>query len=77
MTKLDWDKANRAEMPKVAKPKTQTQKRQEAVAKAYANGTKREQERIIKLLENYGEGMYLAEWELINDAIALIKEGQR
>jgi hypothetical protein len=52
MTKLDWAKANRAEMPKVARPKTQTQKRQEAVAKAYANGTQRERERIIKVIED-------------------------
>jgi hypothetical protein len=53
MTKLDWAKANRAEMPKVARPKTETQKRQEAVAKAYANGTARERERIIQLLNRY------------------------
>jgi hypothetical protein len=52
MTKLDWAKANRAEMPKVPRPKTQTQKRQEAVAKAYANGTQRERERIIKVIED-------------------------
>jgi len=52
MTKLDWDKANRAEMPKVARPKTQTQKRQEAVTKAYENGTTRERQRIIKLVED-------------------------
>ena len=52
MTKLDWNKANRAEMPKVARQKTETQKRQEAVAKAYANGTAREQARIIKVIED-------------------------
>jgi hypothetical protein len=52
VTKLDWDKANRAEMPKVARPKTQTQKRQEAVTKAYENGTTRERQRIIKLVED-------------------------
>jgi hypothetical protein len=51
MTKFDWAKANRAEMPKVARPKTETQKRQEAVAQAYANGTTRERERIIKLIK--------------------------
>ena len=51
MTKLDWNKANRAEMPKLARKKTETQKRQEAVAKAYANGTARERERIVQLLE--------------------------
>ena len=52
MTKFDWNKANRAEMPKVARQKTETQKRQEAVAKAYANGTDRERERIIKLIKD-------------------------
>lgn len=52
MTKLDWAKANRAEMPKVARQKTETQKRQEAVAKAYANATAREQARIIKVIED-------------------------
>jgi hypothetical protein len=52
VTKLDWNKANRAEMPKVARPKTQTQKRQEAVTKAYENGTTRERQRIIKLVED-------------------------
>jgi hypothetical protein len=51
MTKFDWAKANRAEMPKVTRPKTETQKRQEAVAQAYANGTTRERERIIKLIK--------------------------
>lgn len=39
-------------MPKVARPKTQTQKRQEAVTKAYENGTTRERQRIIKLVED-------------------------
>jgi hypothetical protein len=52
MTKLDWNKANRAEMPKLARKKTETQKRQEAVAKAYANGTARERDRIIKVIED-------------------------
>jgi hypothetical protein len=52
VSKLDWAKANRAEMPKVARQKTETQKRQEAVAKAYANGTAREQARIIKVIED-------------------------
>ncbi len=67
MTKLDWAKANRAEMPKVARPKTETQKRQEAVAKAYANGTVRERERIIKLLETQmaGRDSWLTAIELI------------
>ena len=67
MTKLDWAKANRAEMPKVARPKTETQKRQEAVAKAYANGTARERERIIKLLETQmaGRDSWLTAIELI------------
>jgi hypothetical protein len=51
MTKFDWAKANKAEMPKVARSKTETQKRQEAVAQAYANGTSRERERIIKLIK--------------------------
>ena len=51
MTKFDWAKANRAEMPKVARTKTETQKRQEAVAQAYANGTSRERERIVKLIK--------------------------
>lgn len=55
MTKLDWEKANKQELPKNIKSKSQTQKRQEAVAKAYANGTARERERIIKLLEPYTE----------------------
>jgi len=67
MTKLDWAKANRTEMPKVARPKTETQKRQEAVAKAYANGTARERERIIKLLETQmaGRDSWLTAIELI------------
>jgi hypothetical protein len=52
MSKLDWNKANRAEMPKLARKKTETQKRQEAVAKAYANGTARERDRIIKVIED-------------------------
>jgi hypothetical protein len=52
MSKLDWNKANRAEMPKLARKKTETQKRQEAVAKAYANGTSRERDRIIKVIED-------------------------
>jgi hypothetical protein len=39
-------------MPKVARQKTDTQKRQEAVAKAYANGTARERERIIKVIQD-------------------------
>ena len=67
MTKLDWAKANRAEMPKVARTKTETQKRQEAVAKAYANGTSRERERIIKLLETQmaGRDSWLTAIELI------------
>ena len=51
MTKLDWNKANRAEMPKLARNKSETRKRQEAVAKAYSNGTSRERERIVRLLE--------------------------
>jgi len=38
-------------MPKVARTKTETQKRQEAVAQAYANGTSRERERIVKLIK--------------------------
>jgi hypothetical protein len=50
MTKLDWEKTNRAQMPKATKPKSQAQKRQEAVSKAYNNGTVRERERIIKLI---------------------------
>jgi hypothetical protein len=67
VTKLDWAKANRAEMPKVARTKTETQKRQEAVAKAYANGTSRERERIIKLLETQmaGRDSWLTAIELI------------
>jgi len=67
MTKFDWAKANRTEMPKVARPKTETQKRQEAVAKAYANGTARERERIIKLLETQmaGRDSWLTAIELI------------
>jgi hypothetical protein len=52
MTKFDWNKANRAKLPKLARKKTETQKRQEAVAKAYANGTSRERDRIIKVIED-------------------------
>ncbi len=71
MTKLDWNKANRAEMPKVARPKTQTQKRQEAVTKAYENGTTRERQRIIKLVEdNFGN-------QTSNIIIELIKGEQK
>ena len=85
MTKLDWNKANRAEMPKLARKKTETQKRQEAVAKAYANGTSRERERIIKLLEPLGCEANGVEHDCQNglgyttaaDLIALIKGEQK
>ena len=82
MTKLDWAKANRAEMPKVARPKTQTQKRQEAVAKAYANGTDRERERILHLANSlicfeHHKGCEHAACYAMSNLIGYIKEGNK
>jgi hypothetical protein len=47
MTKLNWEKANKAEKPK---EKRRISNRTKVLA-AYANGTQRERERIIKLIE--------------------------
>ena len=49
MSKLNWEKQNKAELPKLKRRESQRTK----VLKAYENGAKRERERIIKLLENY------------------------
>jgi len=51
MTKLDWEKASGTQRPKANKAKSQTAYRRTLVAKAYANGTTRERERIIKLIQ--------------------------
>ena len=82
MTRLDWAKANRAEMPKVARQKTQTQKRQEAVAKAYANGTARERERILHLANalicfEHHKGCEHAGCYAIGNLVSYIKEANK
>jgi len=46
MSKLDWEKQNKAERPKQKRRESQRTK----ILKAYENGTKRERERITKLL---------------------------
>jgi hypothetical protein len=48
MTKLNWEKRNRIELPKQKRRESQRTK----ILKAYANGSKNERERIIKLIEN-------------------------
>jgi hypothetical protein len=47
VSKLNWEKQNKAELPKLKRRESQRTK----VLKAYENGAKRERERIIKLLE--------------------------
>ena len=49
MSKFDWEKQNKAELPKLKKRESQRTK----ILKAYENGSTRERERIIKVLENY------------------------
>lgn len=48
MTKLNWEKANKAEKPR---EKRRISNRTKVLA-AYANGTQRERERIIKLIQD-------------------------
>jgi acyl-CoA reductase-like NAD-dependent aldehyde dehydrogenase len=52
MTKLNWEKANKAEKPK---EKRRISNRTKVLA-AYANGTERERERIIKLIQENMSG---------------------
>ena len=47
MSKLNWEKQNKAELPKLKRRESQRTK----VLKAYENGAKLERERIIKLLD--------------------------
>ena len=48
MSKLNWEKQNKAELPKLKRRESQITK----VLRAYENGAKLERERIIKLLKN-------------------------
>jgi hypothetical protein len=48
VSKLDWEKRKKVEQPKEKRRLSNCSK----VLKAYENGTKRERERIIKLLES-------------------------
>ncbi len=64
MSRLDWEKQNRKETPKAKKQQNEKSK----ILKAYQNGTSRERERIIKVLEeNFIDN------ELLQLAIKLIK----
>jgi hypothetical protein len=56
MSKLDWEKQNKAELPKLKRRESQRTK----VLKAYENGAKRERQRIIKLLEEDADNNYYA-----------------
>lgn len=51
MSRLDWEKRNKVEQPKEKRRLSNRSK----VLKAYENGTKRERERIIKLLGDYAQ----------------------
>jgi hypothetical protein len=46
MTRLNWEKQNRAELPKLKRRESQRTK----ILKAYENGAKREREHIVRLL---------------------------
>ena len=56
MSKLDWEKQNKAELPKLKRRESQRTK----VLKAYENGAKLERQRIIKLLEEDADNNYYA-----------------
>jgi hypothetical protein len=66
MSRLNWEKQNKAELPKLKRRESQRTK----VLKAYENGVKRERERIIKLFKDTDSVM--GDW-----AIALIKGEQK
>jgi hypothetical protein len=70
MTRLNWEKQNRAELPKLKRRESQRTK----ILKAYENGAKREREHIVRLLEQeidlYGRDCW-------KDAVDLIKGDKR
>lgn len=47
MSRFDWEKQNKVEQPKQKRPLSNRSK----VLTAYENGTKRERERIVRLIE--------------------------
>jgi len=77
MSKLNWEKQNKAELPKLKRRESQRTK----VLKAYENGAKRERERIINLLEKSALNAYHSDPVTMNDGIlaciALIKGEQK